>query len=173
MVIKCGGGLVILVNTRRDMHTQETKERFLSHVDVKGEDECWTWQACLRNDRGYGNFWNNNKNHRAHRVSWEIFNGEIPKDLHVLHRCDNRVCVNPSHLFLGTHQDNMSDMKKKGRVAIENNGLAKLNYKKAKEIRARHNAGESLGYLSKLFGVTIPTIWYVIKYKSWKDPVGE
>ena len=81
---------------------------------------CWNWTGSL-NEKGYGLFrigGRKGKAEKAHRVSWEMFNGPIPENLHVLHLCDNRKCVNPEHLFLGTHQDNMKDMMTKGRCGI-------------------------------------------------------
>jgi len=83
------------------------KERFWQKVDKKGEDECWEWTASLR--RGYGRIEYNYKYLPAHKVSWEIHNGPISDNMLVLHRCDNRKCVNPNHLYLGTYSDNVCD----------------------------------------------------------------
>jgi hypothetical protein len=81
----------------------------------------------------------------CHRVAWELTYGAIPNDLHVLHKCDNPPCCNPGHLFLGTHKDNMADMKAKGRARSggygENHPFAKLTMAQAEEIRARYAAG--------------------------------
>jgi hypothetical protein len=77
-------------------------------------DGCWEWAASL-NDAGYGQMSVNGVPDRAHRISWHIHRGEIPDGLFVLHKCDNRRCVKPDHLFLGTHADNMRDMSRKGR----------------------------------------------------------
>ena len=88
-------------------------DRFWSKVDRRGPDECWPWEA-TRNQDGYGRFWLGELK-SAHRVAWEIANGPIPKGRCVLHRCDNPQCVNPAHLWLGTHADNMADRDAKGR----------------------------------------------------------
>src|SRR5258708_7787002 len=86
----------------------------------RGENDCWLWCAGKTHD-GYGRFNYRNKNNKskhimAHRFMWELINGAIPEGLLVLHSCDNPSCVNPKHLFLGTHVDNMQDMVSKGRA---------------------------------------------------------
>ena len=90
-------------------------DRFWKSVDKKGEDECWIWKSSLINGR-YGSFRFITINTSAHRIAYELTHGRIiEKDTYVLHKCDNRLCCNPKHLFLGTQQDNMNDMIKKGR----------------------------------------------------------
>ncbi len=81
---------------------------------IRTADGCWNWVGTIRTD-GYGFFSWNKKNHRAHRLSWLLFRGSIPKGLDVLHTCDVRRCVNPAHLFLGTDKDNHRDKAAKGR----------------------------------------------------------
>lgn len=78
-------------------------------------DGCWEWQGPLRNLNGYGAAHLDGKHMLAHRVAWILWGREIPADLFLLHRCDNRLCVRPDHLFLGTHLDNMRDAVAKGR----------------------------------------------------------
>jgi hypothetical protein len=88
-------------------------EKFWQRVDRSKPDGCWEWQAGTA--RGYGWLIRNGKTAYAHRVSWEFHNGPIPDGLYVLHQCDNPLCANPKHLFLGTQRDNMLDMIAKGR----------------------------------------------------------
>lgn len=90
------------------------KERLLSKVE-KSRDGCWMFNG-FRLANGYGRIKGDGESVMlAHRMSWEVFKGPIPEGLLVLHRCDTRPCVNPDHLFLGTHRDNMLDMISKGR----------------------------------------------------------
>lgn len=86
---------------------------------------CWLWTAS-RNWAGYGLclVGKNRKLTNAHRVSWEMANGKIKGGLHVLHKCDVRNCVRPDHLFLGTHRDNMLDMRAKGRAGNQRQATA-------------------------------------------------
>lgn len=91
--------------------------RFWAKVDVRGPDECWEWQASLTRG-GYGTFTVTKKPRRiarAHRFSLELVNGVVPDGI-VCHKCDNPLCVNPNHLWIGTHTENMQDALKKGRL---------------------------------------------------------
>lgn len=86
--------------------------RFKSRV-VESEG-CWIWVGSV-GSRGYGQMRCNRKQKTAHRLAWELANGEIPTGLHVCHRCDNKLCVRVDHLFVGTAADNMHDRDRKGR----------------------------------------------------------
>ena len=93
-------------------------ERFNQKFIPEPNTGCWLWIARL-NNRGYGVIGRGRRGDgttAAHRVSWELFCGLIPNGMHVLHKCDNPPCVNPQHLFLGTHGDNMRDAVRKGRA---------------------------------------------------------
>jgi hypothetical protein len=90
---------------------------FWSRVDKKGPDDCWPWLGAPDIQTGYGKFSWNSKTTSAHRFAWIATFGEIPSGLHVLHHCDNRICQNPNHLFVGTNTDNVHDMLAKGRAS--------------------------------------------------------
>lgn len=128
-------------------------ERFWSKVEKGGE--CWTWTASTLKADGYGQF---GKGERAHRVAWELAYGAIPTGLHVLHHCDNRICVRPGHLYLGTHQDNMRDVR--NRLI----GNAKLTSEQVITIRQRYEDGgisqEALAKESGISDVVLQRILY-------------
>src|SRR5688500_5712196 len=98
-----------------------TVQRFWAKVSKT--ERCWLWLAA-HSELGYGRFYADGRTQSAHRVSWQLTNGAIPAGLVVCHRCDNPRCVNPSHLFLGSHRDNMADAVGKGRM---DNPTAKTN----------------------------------------------
>lgn len=113
------------------------KERFWARV--KTTDGCWLWVG-NRGREGYGSIWVHGRAVRVHRFSWELHYGTIPHGMYVCHRCDNPSCVNPLHLFLGTHLDNMRDKMSKGRwrghkICGEAHWNTKIGYKRAAEIR--------------------------------------
>jgi len=128
-------------------------------------DSCWLWTGCLC--RGYGLIKASNGMRRAHRVSWELHFGPIPEDLYVCHQCDVRKCVNPSHLFLGTHTDNMRDMTKKGRHARRQN-TAKLTYDEVDAIRALRGKlnQRDIGWL---FGVHQTAVGHIHRGTSYPE----
>lgn len=91
-------------------------DRFWYNVDKRGKNECWGWLS-YKNKDGYGIFKHSGKATSTHRYSYILHNGEIPNNLHVLHSCDNPACVNPKHIRLGTHQENMDDRSARKRTS--------------------------------------------------------
>ena len=149
-------------------------KRFWERCDKSGgSDACWNWTAGCFVD-GYGQIKVKGKPTKAHRLSWEIHNGPIPAGKLICHSCDNNRCVNPKHLFLGTHKDNMDDMRNKGRDNYvrsqwgENHADAKLTEKDVLEIRRLKEEGVSANHLSERFGVCAVQIRAIIRRQYWK-----
>jgi hypothetical protein len=121
------------------MFTEEKQKAFWEKVNkngqlpdqsnpfYKGLDKCWEWTRGLYQGYGFFAAIKGSRRIRIHRISWMIHSGEIPEGLYVCHRCDNRKCVNPNHLFLGTCTDNIKDRDIKGRAVYargEKNGMS-------------------------------------------------
>jgi hypothetical protein len=136
---------------------------------------CWLWLGSL-NDDGYGSIIvpvNNGswKRRGAHRISWIAHNGEIPDGLSVLHHCDNRPCINPDHLFLGTQTDNVQDMHAKGRWQAtyqhgEDSHLCKLTEQNVRRILA--STDKSSRELAREFSISQRQITEIRAGRSWK-----
>ena len=152
------------------------EDRFWKNVDRKEYDECWNWLGHFKTG-GYGSICDDrargNKTIRAHRLSYRIHFGEIPDGLWVLHKCDNKKCVNPHHLFVGTRQDNVDDMCAKGRnyrVSGEDSACAKLTRESVREIRKLYSSGNHTYFsLSALFGVAWQTIGHIVRFRTWRE----
>lgn len=115
------------------------------------DNQCWIWKMSKNSD-GYGNVWVDKKYWKAHRLSYLVFKGDIPEGLCVCHRCDNASCVNPEHLWLGTHKENMLDMIKKGRTLYaEQRSNNKIPSYKRPEIVKEYLSGKTQLYLSKKY----------------------
>ena len=149
-------------------YDRATRRRFWSQVSTQRVG-CWEWQGGT--SERYGGFRVDGRKDRTHRVAYRMARGEIPAGQVVRHRCDNRLCVRPSHLVLGTHRENARDSWERGRVAVgDRHGQAKLSYLKAGEIRARYAEGESSGTLAREFGVAPSTICSLIQGRTWAYP---
>ena len=174
--------MVAMQTVREDINMSRTKgsknrnpilieDRFWEKVDKKGENECWEWGAYIHHS-GYGHIQIGRNSYRAHRISWELNVGEIPEGMCVLHTCDNRICVNPNHLFLGTYKDNAVDRDKKKRGVIpdnsgENHGMSKLKEEDIFKIRYFYRRGKSPTEIAKWFPVDRRTVSKIVNRKAW------
>ena len=146
-------------------------ERFWEKVRVT--DDCWEWVGCIQG-QGYGNFWVAGKYYRAHRLSYQMFNGLIvDRDVFVCHRCDNPRCVNPEHLFAGSAQDNTNDMMAKGRnadfsgrsVGVKNNNCF-LTEDQARAIKYSKGLITAQS-LADRYGISYQAVWRIHQGEAW------
>lgn len=158
------------------------QERLAEKYTVEPNTGCWLWTAML-NHAGYGilgvSVANKTTPKLAHRLSYETHVGPIPEGMYVCHRCDQPSCVNPAHLFVGTQQANMADMLAEGRSSAgksfagrrgENHGMAKLDWGKVDEIRAKYAAGGvSQRDLGAEYGVAHRTIGLIVRGSLWTE----
>jgi len=155
------------------MKYDDPKDCILKNITIDAKTSCWEWG--LSKSNGYGRVGVGGRLFRAHRLSFMLLSQphemtNIPNGRYVLHSCDNRGCVNPTHLFLGTHQDNMDDMVKKGRRhKMVGSGFkhAKLKEGDIPAIRERCNQGEMQKDVARDYGVTASRISEIICGKRW------
>lgn len=185
---KCGRELMTRGNSLRSGNTRScgcvggkgvpAEDRFWKKVNKEGpvhtilNSKCWIWLGPLKGDR-YGRLKNVKGEYKPHRFSWNLHIGKIPVGLQVLHKCDTPTCVNPKHLFLGTQQDNIEDMRLKGRTTkgrcfnpTGKNGSTKLTEKDILEIRKKYKKGNGL-VLAEEYGVNGSTISRIITGARW------
>ncbi len=132
---------------------------------------CWLWTANVA--RRYGQFHLNGKPTPAHRASWILYRGNIPQRAYVCHHCDVKLCVNPSHLFIGTQADNIQDAFRKGRVKTpiaralgERHGSSKLTVAQVSEIRADRRSQRQI---AASYGVSQQNILAIKQGRTWKE----
>ena len=158
-----------LIHNRMKRYETSPKTALFWRSAGKAEAGCWIWTGAS-NVQGYGVFKSKRRQYRAHRFSYELHHGAIPIGMMVCHKCDTPACVNPDHLFLGTAQDNMSDMVTKGRsLCGKLNHCTKLTDDAVRAIRARYAAGGvTLVALGREYGVASATIGKVVKRIQWR-----
>jgi hypothetical protein len=136
-----------------------------------GPDGCWLWLGCMKSG-GYGAFRSANKCTAAHRAVWELLHGPVPSTFDICHHCDNRRCVNPSHLFVGTRADNMADMKAKGRQRSlhgEAHPSTKFPETAVVELRTAWNSGETnKSALARRFGMSRSMVQFILAGRNRK-----
>jgi hypothetical protein len=176
--------------------SDETREILYSKLPirfwVKTEltETCWMWCGAKHGNNGYGCFFWQGKNVTISRLVWWLLHGEIPVRMVVCHKCDNPLCFNPSHLFIGTMKDNLQDASRKGRCAMQTQpekmreaikngprpnyargsrqGQSKLNETQVKVIKAALRSGAGMKALARMFQVGATTIQDIAGNRRWK-----
>lgn len=150
------------------------RERIESNSEPVPFAGCWLWLLSVDRD-GYGRIgtgtFRNPRTERAHRVSYRAFVGDVPRGLHVLHRCDTPACVNPAHLFVGTDAENAEDRERKGRgrrLIGEASPHAKLTELDVRRIRSLLAAGVTHRRIAALFGVASARIGDIARGATWR-----
>lgn len=153
---------------------RSVEERFWSRVHMRGPDECWEWQG-FRNPRGYG-ITRGFASRLAHRAAWELKHGSVPDGMCICHRCDNRACCKPDHLFVGTPSENVADMDAKLRRGVYRPGRgarhhrAVLTEQQARDIRANYALCRvSMSALAQRYGCSLQTISNVVHRVRYAD----
>lgn len=144
--------------------------RFWSKVEKT--EGCWLWVGA-KGRLGYGNIEYSGRCFSAHRIAYEMLVGVIPAGMEVCHRCDNRACIRPEHLFLGTHKENMADAVAKGRMVFaepmlgENNHASRLFGRDIHYIRGLGKIGFTQREVSKMYGVSQVTVGKIQRREAW------
>ena len=153
---------------RQQLVGKTPAERFWLNL-VKGPD-CWEWTGC-KYGAGYGKMQTGYaKAGLAHRFSYEMHFGKIPPGMSVMHKCDNPGCVNPAHLSVGTHAENMADMEAKGRDRkVGSKGTKNASAKISEEtVRAIRSSKESQNAIARRYGISQASVSNILLGRSWK-----
>ena len=138
---------------------------------VRKTPTCWLWIGATNGEKGYGQLQRHAIKKRpilAHRYSWFLEHGSFPRN-YVCHHCDTPLCVRPSHLFVGTHKDNMADCNRKGRGNQgSKHGLAKLTEKSVLQIRIAYAKGKKMNVLAQQYKVNRSNIEHIIHRRRWR-----
>ena len=147
-------------------YSPEVEARFNKHCEPVTESGCWLWVGS-RSPGGYGRFNIDGRLHNANRVAWELWRGPISEGMCVCHKCDTPACVNPDHLFLGTHAENQRDKANKGRSADvrgSKHPLAKIVEADVVKIRAD---GRLHRQIAAEYGVSEPAVYKIKRGLTW------
>lgn len=172
------GGQIRIAELSKEEKFDRLKKSFEKHV-IK-QDGCWGWKGPTT-PFGYS-VMSCNRNigpDRGHRASWVIHRSEIPESMHICHACDNPICTNPDHLWLGTYKQNNDDKIAKGRSNCpkppikkgSDNGSSKLNEEQVREIKSLISQGHACYRISKLFNVSSTTVKRIKNGTNWKHVI--
>jgi len=152
---------------RRPDHSEMTTEFITNRVDIDPETGCWNWNKTIT-WKGYGLTFYKKQIH-AHRLSYILFRGEIPHGKFVCHKCDNRKCVNPDHLFIGTAKENSLDAVAKGRIVSgDSHYNSKLTSDQVVQIKSMLG-DSSQSEIARIFNVNQTTIWMIANGRNWRN----
>ena len=159
-------------------YKKDFEGRVWSRVKIGKPNECWIWQGYV--SHGYGTLrvmkapGSKAQRHlRAHRLAWWLENSEpLPPDMLVIHSCNTPLCCNPRHLRLGTHKQNMEDVRKAGNQAGAKNGNAKLTAQAVVAIREARQSGQSLKAIAEAHKIKVSSVSSICLGKIWKDAGG-
>lgn len=147
----------------RNKHNHPSPDRIKESITID-QNNCWNWTGATKGKAGYGHLLVYNKSMSAHRYSWLAYKGPIAEGKEVCHTCDNRLCVNPEHLFIGSRSDNMRDCATKRR-----HPNLKFSPEQIKEIRKLRSQGVLVKDLCKQFNCERSTIGRLTLNKTYKD----
>lgn len=143
--------------------------RFMEKIDDSNGTGCWEWQASFLGESGYGQFFygsisGKERSGKAHKAAWVLLRGPVPDGLQVLHKCHNRKCCNPNHLYIGTHMDNMKDRDEAGRTS---KGAHRYNFKRDEELNAKigklRAQGLKINIICERLGIGTSTYYRCVK----------
>jgi plasmid maintenance system antidote protein VapI len=153
------------IKGHRTRNPKTLEQAFMEHFVPGQPGECWEWQGPM-STMGYGRVSLNGERILAHRASYLIFNGELPTGMEACHKCDNRPCVNPEHLFAGTQRENNLDAATKGRMAKKLTPSAILGIRTLCDQGAKQNA------VAAMYGISPAHVSKIVVGGTWQHALG-